>query len=406
MNETTTQAFEGINVADFSWVGVGPYTTDYLARHGAEVIKIESVSTPDWLRVTPPFRDDRPGLDRSAFFSSANSGKLSLSLNLSHPGSTDVARRLIKWADIVGESFTPGTMERWGLGYEDIKRIKPDIVMFSSCMQGQTGPHARHPGYGIPLTALSGFTNLTGWPDRDPVGPFGPYTDFVAPRFCAVALIAALTYRRKTGKGQYIDMSQLEQGMQFLAPVMMDYAANGRVWQRNGNRDSCGALHGAYRCQGEDRWCTIAVFTDKEWEGFCRVIGNPPWTREERFSTHQCRLENTDELDRKVEEWTISHSPEQVVEWMQAAGVAAGLIETGEDMRNDPQLSHYDHHQVLDHPEMGTYTETQTAFRLSGTPGRVKRSPLLGEHSSYVCTEILGFSDAEFAQMVADGIIE
>ncbi|GAG38987.1 unnamed protein product, partial [marine sediment metagenome] len=240
-----------------------------------------------------------------------------VALNLAHSKGVEIARRFVARADIVVENFAGGVMKRMGLGYEELKRLKPDIIMLSSCMQGQTGPYATHPGFGFHLAALSGFYQITGWPDREP--PYlGPYTDFIAPHFNVLAILAALDYRRRTGKGLYIDMSQYENGVHFLAPLVLDYVVNRRVAERVGNRYPCAAPHNAYRCHGEDRWCAIAVFTDEEWESLCGVIGNPAWTEYARFSNLQSRKENEEELDGLVEEWTINHSAEGVMSMLQA----------------------------------------------------------------------------------------
>ena len=199
---------------------------------------------------------------------------------------------------MVVDNFAGGAMDRMGLGYAELKRIKPDIIMLSSCMQGQTGPHARHPGSGHKLTALAGISSITGWPDRSP-GNILAYTDFIGPRFNVIAILAALIYRRRTGKGQYLDMSQYENSVHFIAPQILDYAANNRVAERMGNQCAYAAPHNAYRCVGDDRWCVIAAFSDEEWQSFCRVIGNPSWTADTGFSTLAGRKQNETELDRQ-----------------------------------------------------------------------------------------------------------
>jgi benzylsuccinate CoA-transferase BbsF subunit len=242
---------EGIKVVDFTWHLTGPLTTKALSDAGAEVIRVESHKRPDIQRVGA----------KTGSFSQYNTGKLGITLNLSHPKGLELCKRLIARADIVVENFAGGAMERMGLGYEVLKKIKPDIIMCSSCMQGQTGPHAKHPGSGHKLTSLAGFSNITGWPDRDP-GFIGAYTDFIGPRFNIIAVMAALEWRRRTGKGQYLDMSQYENAVHFMAGMVLDYQANDRVLGRIGNQSDYAAPHNAYRCVGEDRWCTIAVFND------------------------------------------------------------------------------------------------------------------------------------------------
>ena len=401
------QVFEGTKIADFSWIGAGPWTIRYLAEHGAEVIHIESSTRPDLLRTTPPYKDNIPGINRSAYFAIYNDNKYGMTLNLNHPRGSEIARRIVIWADIVAESFGPGRMEEWGLGYEDLRKIKPDIIMYSTTQQGQTGPHAGHPGFGTQLVSLSGFTHLAGWPDREPVVTYGAYTDSIAPRFGAVALIAALDYRRRTGKGQHIDLSQYEAGIHFLAPLFLDYAAKGRIAQRSGNRSACAAPHGAYRCCGEDRWCAIAVSTDEEWRSFCQAIGDLPWSLDSKFTTLTGRKKNEEELDKLVEDWTINLTAEEVMEKLQRAGVPAGVVKNCQDIHLDPQLLHRHHFWELDHPEIGKHNYEAPAFRLSKAPCQLKMpAPCLGQHTEWVCTKILGMSDEEFVELLQEGVFE
>ncbi|MFC1966969.1 CaiB/BaiF CoA transferase family protein, partial [Chloroflexota bacterium] len=331
---------EGVRVVDFTQVFAGPITTKSLSDYGAEVIKIEGRTRHDSLRGTRPFKDNIPGLNRNGTFNQYNTGKFSVTLNLAQPKGVEIAKRFVARADVVIENFAGGVMNRMGLGYEELRKVNPDIIMLSTCMMGQTGPYANHPGFGDQLTALVGFNYITGWPDRE--APYlGTYTDYIGPHFMALSIFAALDYRRRTGKGQYLDFSQFENGVHFMAPLTLDYAVNQRVADSMGNRCLYAAPHGAYRCCGEDRWCAIAVFTDEEWESFCGVICNPAWAKESRFGTLRSRKENEDELDRLVEEWTITYPPEEVMSMMQANGVAAGVLQTGEDLlERDPQLKH------------------------------------------------------------------
>jgi benzylsuccinate CoA-transferase BbsF subunit len=387
----------GIKVVDFTWHLTGPLTTKALADCGAEVIRVESRKRPDIQRVGARFGS----------FSQYNTGKLGITLNVATPQGLELCKRLIARADIVVENFAGGAMERMGLGYETLKGLKPDLIMCSSCMQGQTGPHARHPGSGHKLTSLAGFSHITGWPDREP-GYIGAYTDFVAPRFNIIAILAALEYRRRTGKGQYLDMSQYENSVQFMAALALDYSVNKRVLGRIGNQCDYAAPHNAYRCRGEDRWCTIAVFTDQEWQSFCRVIGSPEWTRDTRFTTLSGRKKNEAEMDRHIEAWTVQRSAEEAMAALQNAGVAAGVVETGEDLLDhDPQFKHRHTFTELDHPDGGRYrTQAGPHFLLSKTPFDVKRAPRLGEHNEHVFKGILGLSDAEFAGLVKAGVID
>jgi benzylsuccinate CoA-transferase BbsF subunit len=398
---------EGIKVADFGWAVVGPLTIKTLADYGAEVLLIEGRSRNPGLRVIGPYKDNVPDMDTSGAFNQSSTNKLSIAVNLAKPKGIGLAKKIVAWADIVSENMRGQAMQRMGLGYEELKKVKPDIIMLSSCMMGQTGPYTESVGYGGPLTALAGFGHITGWPDREPIGPAGPYTDFIAPHFNTLAILAALDYRRRTGKGQYLDLSQYENGIHFMAPLVLDYFVNKRVADRKGNKLPYAVPHNAYRCQGDDRWCVIAVFTDEEWESFCKVIGNPAWTDHPKFSTLLKRKKNEDELNKLVEEWTINHSAEEVMTMMQQAGVAAGLVENAEDLQeHDPQLKHRNFYRSLEHPKQGKYVAPRSIFTVSKVTCQLQRAPLLGEHNEYILKKILGMSDKEIAELVVEGVIE
>lgn len=401
-----TYSLEGIKVVDFSWIFTGPIVTKFLGDHGAEVIRIESSARPDDARTYTPFKDGIPGMNRSGVFANYNSSKFSITLNLTHPRGIELARKLVVRSDVVIEAFRPGTIKRWGLDYEKLKEVKSDIIMVSMSLQGQYGPFALQPSFGAFFQSTMGFTHVLGWPDREPAVPPTPYPDFIGPWFILVAIMTALDYRRRTGKGQYIDLSQLETGVHFLAPTLLDYTINNRDQTRQGNSSTRAAPHGAYRCRGKDRWCAIAVFNDEEWEAFCRIIGNPAWTQDPRFATLLGRTENGQELDKLVEAWTINYSAEEVMNIMQTARVAAGVVQNGEDLVDkDAQLNHRQHFWKLDHPEMGSHISEAPPFRLTKTPAAPQMpAPSLGEHTHYVCTQILGMSDEEFVEMEIEGV--
>ena len=400
--------FEGINVLEFAWAGVGPMAVNYLANYGATVVKIENYSRPDITRTNPPYKDGKPGLDRSIYFAWINSAKkYDITLNLNHAKGIELVKKLLAWADVVVESFTPGTLERWGLGYEELKKINEDIIMFRTCGYGQTGPLAKQPSLGFHLTSTSGLNSITGWPDRPVTELPGAYTDLIVTIIAGGLLSAAIEYWRRTGKGQCLDLSQQEAAIHFIAPLILDYSANKRDPAKTGNRVACAAPHGVYRCQGDDRWCAITVFTDEEWRSFCKIIGKLEWINGPKFSTLLNRKQNEDELDRLIEEWTGEHSPEEVMALMQAVGVAAGVVANAKDIAEDPQVSHYHFYRELDHPEMGRCGFYHgPPFNLSEVPYELSRPPLLGEHTEYVCTKILGVPDGEFAQLIQDGVFD
>jgi len=403
----TGNALTGLRVADFTWSVAGPLTVKFLADHGAEVIHVESATRPELLRVLPPYRNRQPGLNRSAYNACLNNNKYGLSLDMNHPRAKEVLQKLIHWADVVAENFSPGVMAKWGLSYEDLVKIKPEIIMFSTSQMGQTGPRARIGAYGTQLVSLAGFTHLTGWPDRDPTGPYGPYTDTTIPHVGVAAIMAALIRQRRTGKGTHIDISQFETSLNFISPVLLEYAMNHRVTTRRGNRSSRGAPHGVYPCRGEDRWCAIAIFSDEEWKKLCRVMGRPELAAVPRFASFQQRQENENEIDRLISEWTADQPAEKLMNMLQEVGIAAGVAQTGKDLlEHDPQLAHRRFFRELEHKEIGKHHYETPPFRLSKTPCELTRpGPCLGEHNEYVCKKILGFSDKEYDDLMAEGVL-
>lgn len=398
-------ALQGVKVLEFSILITVPLAGELFASCGATVVKVESSVRPDLGRAYVPNANKTPGINRCGFFAAFNGSKYGVSLNLKHPRAKEIALKLISWADIVIENFSPGVMEKWELSYDNLSRVKPELIMIQASTQGQTGPHARHVSIGTMLQGLSGFTHLTGWPDRPPAGVSSAYTDFMGPYYIVIAALGALLYRKRTGKGQYLDLSQYEAGLSFLIPTILEYTANGGVPERDGNRCNYAAPHGVYRCKGEDRWCAIGVFSDDEWKALSLVIGQP-WAKDPRFATLLGRKENEEELNKLIESWTINFDPEEVMMRLQKAGVRAGFVEDGRDMHSDPQLLHRSHFQHLNHPEMGVCAYDAPSFRLSKTPPHLGPAPCLGEHNEIVYTQILGLSDEEFAQLLVEGVFE
>lgn len=398
--------FEGLHVVDFSWAAAGPQVTRELAEHGATVIHVESHTRLCPLRTFAPFKDAKPGINRSAFHAEYNTCKLSMSVDLNQPKAQEVARRLIAWADVVAESMTPGTLGKMGLDYESCRKINPRVIYFSTTQQGQYGPHRMFQGVGHHINALAGFSTCTGWPDSDPTMVFTAYSDFIAPWYTLIAIMGALLRRRKTGEGMYIEQAQFEAGVTFMGPDILDFMVNGRSVGRNGNRDRYMSPHGIYPCRGSDRWVAITVANDAQWQCFCAAIGNPAWTMDAKFATILGRKENEDELEKLISAWTKDYTPEQVMTIMQDSGVPAGVVQTSEDLLRDPQLKHRQHFVTLDHPEIGPHSYHAPAYRLSETPHELKSpAPCLAEHNQYIYRDILGFSDDEIADMLIEGII-
>ena len=382
-------------------------TTGYLVEYGATVVRIESRSHPDTLHNSPPFGSPGRGLNRSGYYANYNASKYAFGLNMAHPKAIDIVKRFVFWADLVTENFTPGTMEKWGLGYDELCQLKPDVILFSTSMLGRGGPYARQPGFGPVLSSLSGMTGLTGWPDRAPTNPYGAYTDFIVPRFALATVIAALDYRRRTGRGQHLDMAQLEVALYFLAPPLLEYTLNGHEPQRTGNRHAAAAPHGAYPCQGEDRWCTIACMTDAHWQALCQAMGHPAWTREERFATLLGRKAHEDELEARLGEWTQGWEAEALMHALQQAGVPAGVVHDNRGVIEDAQLQHRGHFVYLDHPAVGRHPVQRSEFRLSQAAAEHRwAAPLIGQHTAQVCKEMLGMSEDEIVALLAEGVLE
>jgi crotonobetainyl-CoA:carnitine CoA-transferase CaiB-like acyl-CoA transferase len=301
---THLPAFDGLKVLDFGWAGVGPWAIRFLTDHRATVIRVESQARVDVARALPPMKDGIVGPERSGCYASINPGKLGITLNLAKPEARAVALRLVRWADVVADNFSAKVMRTWGLTYEAFTAVNPSVIVLSTCLNGHTGPYADLAGYGTLGAMLAGFGALTGWPDRAPCGPYSAYTDFVSPRFVALALLAALDHRRRTGHGQYIDVSQVEATIHFLAPAVLDYTVNGRIAERRGNASPDHAPHGIYPCAGDDRWVAIACETAAQWRGLCRAVGDAALASDPRFASLTARLTNCTALEERLSAWT------------------------------------------------------------------------------------------------------
>ena len=404
--ELQTAILEGVRIVEFGWAVVGPLTTSWAGGFGAEVIKVETKTRPDIIRSMTPFKDDKVDLDNSLFFGRENASKRSIALNLKHPQGKELALRLVATADVVLDSYTAGVMAKWGLGYEDLVKVKPDIIMLSSCMYGQTGALRSMPGYGVPLTAISGLTYHCGWPDRKPCGPYGSYTDYLVPRLNLLAIISALDHRRRTGQGVYLDAAQLESSVQFVAPALLDYALTGRVAQRAGNRDPQAAPHGVYPCQGTDRWVAITVMNDRQWKGLVHAMGSPQWALDPELERVEGRLSRSEELDRRIGEWTATRDSHEVMNLLQALKVPAGVANDGRDLGEDPQLTHDQYFSRREHPVMGQVDYAAHSMEFSASPQVVERSPCLGEHTKEICLDLLGLGEDEYTRLEQEGVFK
>ena len=400
------KALAGLKVLELGGGAAGPIAVRHLADHGATVIRIESATRPDFLRVLGLSATNR-SLDRAPMFMMLNCNKMSVALNLSDPRGVALAKRLVlEWCDVLAENYAPKAMRKWGLDYESLVLQKPDLILVSTCLMGQTGPSKDYPGFGGQGSAISGFNFLTGWPDREATGQHGTITDSLAPRFVAAAVLAALLRKQKTGEGTYIDVAQVETAAYSLSGWMLEYFANDEVVQRDGNRSRVAAPHGAFPCRGEDRWCTIACHEDADWQRLVRAMGAPAWALESRWSVLDGRKRHEDELERRIASWTRELDAEEVLRLVQEAGVEAGIVATTRDLNADPQLAHRGHFHPVEHQVLGPHTCEQLGYRLTATPGAIERpGPLLGEHSRRVYGEILGLSEEDVAALARDGVL-
>lgn len=388
------KAFAGVHILEFGAGAAGPIATRYFSEHGAIVLRIESRTRPDFLRAMALAVPSNPhGLEGSPLYDGLNVGKRSLALNLKQPASIALVKRLVvEWADVVAENYAPKAMKKFGLDYETLAAIKPDLVMISACLNGQNGPHKDYPGFGGQGSALAGYNALTGWPDREPVGPYGTITDSLAPRYVASALAAGLHYRRRTGKGVYLDVSQVESAIYSLSPWLLDYELDGELRLRDGNNHRDATLHGAFACAPElgldgssidDRWIAIACWTDDELARLTEIAGSD------------------------VEAWTRTRTRTEIAETLQAAGIEAIPVSDFGDLHDDPQLAHREHFATQTHPLLGAGLYERNGFRLAACDsGYDRSSPTLGQDTEWALAEVLGISAEEIETLRSTGAVE
>ncbi len=398
-------SFEGLKVADFAWVGVGPIISKALADHGATVVHVESSTRPDPLRLLPPFKDGVPGIDRAQFMANFNSSKLGLACNMSQPKGRELARKLVEWSDVVVESFVPGNMKKWGLDYESIRQFRPDIVMLSTCLRGQTGPEAAYTGFGGQGAALAGIHAVTGWPDRPPAGPWGAYTDFINPRYGVAALTAALLHHDATGQGAYVDLAQSEAGIRFVEPLVLDYTVNGRKAPPSGHDSLYACPHVVLQCEGIERYVALACETATHWRSL-RSIAPLDAFADSAYNELATRIANKAAIEDVLREWARSQEPFALVEMLRNAGVPASVVERPMDLYDDPQLAHRGFFVTLDHAEMGPTPYDGLATQFSRTPGRLAMAaPTLGQHTDHVLREVLRLSDEEILDYAMNEVL-
>jgi benzylsuccinate CoA-transferase BbsF subunit len=398
-----TGALEGVKIADFSWVGAGPRATKDLADNGATVVKIESRKRLDLGRLSPPFKDGRRDTDGSAFFAQTNTSKLSVTINLGDPRGVEVARRLIAWADVVVENFSKGFLDRLGLSFEQMQAIKPDIILVSVSVAGRSGPMSAIRGYGNSAAALSGQAALSGWPGAPPHMPPFAYGDVVAPMFATIGVLAALEHRRRTGRGQHVDVSQVEPLMHTLGDVYAERAAFGADEQDRGDRSKAAVPHDVFPCRGPDQWCAIACETDEQWRALADAIGRPELAA--RYPTLAERKAAEDEIDAAITAFTAGRDKHRLAADLRARGVPAGAVQDGRDVFTDPELEAGGHFVRVDHPVMGPSDMPAPPMRFSRSTVRVGPAPRLGQHNREVLVGLLGMDAAEIAALEADGAL-
>jgi crotonobetainyl-CoA:carnitine CoA-transferase CaiB-like acyl-CoA transferase len=413
----------GVRVADFCWMGVGSVATRLLADFGAEVIKIEDRTRIDTPRKLPLYKDERArnfgeevvgaDPDKGGLFNNYSRNKLGVTINMRSAAGRELAERLIAASSVVTENFAPGVMERWGLTYERLSHLRPDVIYARMSGYGHSGPHASYRSYGPVVQAVSGLSYVSGLPGQQPSGWGLSYMDNQAAFYNSAAILMAVRRRLHTGLGTEIDVSAVETGIGLLGPVMLEVTVNERVTRGpnypTGNRleHPRAAPHGVYPARGQDRWVAIAVFGDEEWSRFAEAIGQPAWTLDERFASQQSRWENQDALDAAVATWTAERDRHEVTKLLQDAGVRAGAVQNAEDLNeSDPQLAHRGVFFEMDHPVIGTARFEGVPICFSDTAADNWRSgPLLGEDNEYVFRELLGVGDAEYAELAAAGVI-
>jgi len=398
---------DGVRVADFSWVWAGPFCTLHLAYLGAEVIKIESQAHLDLTRRLPfNLPDVEPGINRRPIFNQWSQGKKSFLLNATTPEGLAIAKELIRKSDVVVDNFATGVMDRLGLGYEELKKIKPDIIVASISGYGHTGPQRNYMAYGPAIPPLAGLSMMTGYEGGPPQEVGISYGDPNAGINAAVAICAALVARQRTGQGQYIDVSLWEAVAALVPEGWMEYAMNRAQPQRRGNRDSWMAPHNCFRCGGDDEWVTIACGTDEEWQALCRVIEQPQLAADARYRTARDRKAHEEELERLITAWTEQRDKWEVTRMLQAVGVAAFPSMSCKDLAEDRHLHEREFFSRLPHPELGVRTHIGIPWRMANSPNGVRApAPLLGQHTDQVMHDILGYSEQKIAQLKEEKIL-
>ncbi len=387
----------GLRILDFTWVLAGPFATRILADFGAEVIKVQSKKTSQGAES-----------NLTGYFSTWNRNKRSITLNMDHPEAREIVFRLARISDVVMENFSPRVMSNWGLSYQRLKEVKPDLNMASISGMGQTGPWRDFVAFAPTIHALSGLTYLTSFFPDSPIGVGYACADMAVGLYSAFAVLAALEERGRTGQGRFIDLSEYEAMCSLLGPTFLDRELHQKEILPQGNHPEYiqAAPYGCYPCSGKDKWCVIAVFNEAEWQALCRVLRYPGWVQKKSFATLAQRKKHTEELDRLLGQWTAQHPREEIVTLLQEAGVPAGVVQDAEDLAKDPQLGARDFFVPLEHPILGQTFADRSPIRFKDNGAmNWKAAPLWGEDNQYVFSELLGLGEAELLDYMRKGVI-
>jgi crotonobetainyl-CoA:carnitine CoA-transferase CaiB-like acyl-CoA transferase len=434
-NSNSTRALEGVRVLDLTWLQAGPQATRLLATFGAQVIRIEwrESKAIDFIRYAPPFAPDhatahggrsqgvtprghgiRGNYDRAGYFNNTNPGKYGITLNLNHPKGRELLRRMVRDANVICENFSPGQMDKWGLGYEDLRKLNPRIIYIQTTGVGKAGTYKDYVSYGPTAQAFSGLTFLSGLPEPHPPAGWGySYLDHSPGYFGAIMLMAAIRGQRKSGVGCYIDMSQSETGLMLSGTSMLEHQLSGKPTARYGNRMPYldWSPHGAYRCSGDDNWIAISIQSDEQWRALAEEMGSPEWARDTRFASAASRKQHEDDLDAKLTDYTKACERYDLMNRLQARGIAAGVVQKAPDrFDNDPQLKARGYYVDLPHTDIGTWPIEGFPAKLSGSPANIggethRAAPKLGEDNDFVYGKLVGLTDAEMAALREEEVI-
>ena len=404
----------GIRVVDFTHIVAGPQCTRILGDLGAQVIRVENEQGLDSTRTSPIKVGGGDGINRSGMFEYFNRNKLSITINARLPLGLELIKRLISVSDVVIENFSSRVLENWGLSYKEMCKVKPDIIYTSITGFGHNGRDREYSTWGPTAQALSGLTMMSGLPGERPAGWGYSFLDHTAGYNAAIAILMALHYKNKTGKGQWLDLSQIETGMVLTGPSVLDYTVNGRPYRREGSppgnrsRNPRVAPHNTYKCIGDDRWCVISIFNEAEWGNFCNTINRKDLLNNPKFITNSERILNEDDLDSEIQSWTLTKSPEEVMTLLQNAGVPAGIVQNNEDkFEKDPQLQAREFFPEVLHRDAGEKFPTDGfPVKFSHTEANIRAgSPPLGADTEFVLKELLEMEDEEIATLYEEAAI-